>query len=130
MLKLIHRAGSCENGPCPNAFDVTGGGREDWAAVQGTTVGGTSAPSRWSAVMVPRQLVIEYASLIRDAVPPGAAPQPPGTFGVADDGPERAVISGETMTDPAALAQLSGMPAHESVVLIPRRLIAEYASQR
>ena len=38
-------------------------------------------------------------------------------------------IQGETLTDLMALAQLSGMPVHESVVLVPRQLILEYADQ-
>ena len=70
MLRLIHRAGTCENGPCPNVFDVVGESREDMVAIQG-----------------------------------------------------------ETLTDLMALAQLSGMPGHESVVLVPRQLILEYADQ-
>lgn len=126
MLRLIHRAGTCENGPCPNAFDVSGDGRDDWAAVQGTRVAGTAAAA---AVMVPRQLVLEYASLTGGAAPAGVALQP-GRFGVADGGPGHVIVRGEALTDPAALAQLSGMPAHESVVMVPRQLIVEYASQR
>jgi hypothetical protein len=70
MPQLVHRAGSCEDGPCPNVFDVTGDGREDMAAVQGATG-----------------------------------------------------------TDPSVLAQLSRMPAHESLVLVPRRLLLEYADR-
>jgi hypothetical protein len=69
-MQLIHRAGSCEDGPCPNVFDVTGDGQEDMAAIQGTT-----------------------------------------------------------MTDPSALARLSRMPAHESLVLVPRQLLLEYADR-
>lgn len=70
MPRLIHRTGSCDNGPCPNVFDIEGDGLEDMAGIQGTT-----------------------------------------------------------LTDPAALAQLSQMPAHESVVMVPRRLLLEYADQ-
>ena len=70
MLRLIHRAGSCENGPCPNVFDVAGEGREDMVAIQG-----------------------------------------------------------EVLTDPWALAQVSQMPAHEGLILFPRRLILEYADR-
>jgi hypothetical protein len=70
MLRLIHRVGTCENGPCPNVFDVAGEGREDMVAIQG-----------------------------------------------------------EQLTDHAALAQLSQMPAHEAIVLFPRHLILEYADR-
>lgn len=42
-----------------------------------------------------------------------------------DDG--RAAVQGEILTDADALAQLRGMPAHETVVLVPRQLLAEYA---
>jgi hypothetical protein len=130
MLKLIHRAGSCENGPCPNLFDVTGDGRENMAAVQGATVANPAAAAHESVVLVPRRLVLEYASLIQGAQMPGAGPQSPDLVDVAGDGPENMVaIRGETMTDAAALAQLSEKPAHESVVLVPKRLIAEYAGQ-
>ena len=38
-------------------------------------------------------------------------------------------IQGETLTDLMALAELSGMPGHESVVLVPRQLILDYADQ-
>ena len=70
MPQLVHRAGSCEDGPCPNVFDVTGDGCEDMAAVQG-----------------------------------------------------------DAQVDPAMLAQLSRMPAHERLVLVPRRLLLEYADR-
>jgi hypothetical protein len=51
-------------------------------------------------------------------------------FDMEGDGLEdMAAIQGRTLTDRAALAQLSQMPAHESVVLVPRRLLLEYASQ-
>jgi hypothetical protein len=117
MLRLIHRAGSCENGPCPNLFDVAGDGREDMVAVQGATMTDATTAAHESAVLVPRRLIIEYADLVQGAVTPG------------DSREDTIAISGETMTDPSALAQLSGMPAHESVVLVPRQFIIEYASQ-
>ncbi|TDD46991.1 hypothetical protein E1263_35445 [Kribbella antibiotica] len=64
-MRLIHRAGSCDNGPCPNVFDT-------------------------------------------------------------DDG-DLVAIQGAELLDPNALAQLSQMPAHETVVLVPRALLIEYA---
>jgi hypothetical protein len=133
MLKLIHRAGSCENGPCPNLFDVAGDGREDMAAVQGATVTGSATAAHESVVLVPRRLVLEYAALIQGAELPGAGPQSPDLADVAGNDPEdpedMVAIKGETMTDAAALAQLSEKPAYESVVLVPKRLIAEYAGR-
>lgn len=66
MPPLIHRAGSCDYGPCPNVFDY----KPD---------------------------------------------------------PELAAIQGTRLTDPEALAQLKDMPDHETVVLIPRKLLLEYA---
>jgi hypothetical protein len=69
-MELIHRAGTCEDGTCPNVWDVTGDGTEGMAAIRGTT-----------------------------------------------------------LTDPGALAQLSLMPPHESMLLVPRRLLLEYADR-
>lgn len=66
MPPLIHRAGSCEEGPCPNVFDYK--------------------------------------------------PEP-----------EMAAVQGTQLTDPDALAQLKDMPEHETVVLVPRTLLLEYA---
>jgi len=45
----------------------------------------------------------------------------------ADAVEARVGVQGQRLTDPEALAQLDGMPAHESVVLVPRGLIEEYA---
>lgn len=42
----------------------------------------------------------------------------------ADDG--RVAVQGPLLVDSQALSQLDGMPAHESVVLIPRELMIEY----
>lgn len=66
MLPLIHRAGSCDNGPCPNVFDY-------------------------------------------------------------EPKPEMVAIQGTRLTDPKALTQLKDMPDHETVVLVPRTLLLEYA---
>lgn len=63
---LVHRAGDCSNGPCPNVFD-------------------------------------------------------------ASTEPEMAIVQGTRITDPQILAQLPGMPAHEGLVLIPKRILIEYA---
>jgi hypothetical protein len=96
-------------------FDVAGDGRIDTVAIQGTTMTDASALARESAVQVPRQLILDYASLFQGV----AAGEVPGPI----------TIKGEKMTDASALAQLSGMPTHESVVLVPRRLILEYAER-
>lgn len=66
MRPLTHRAGSCENGPCPNVFDY-------------------------------------------------------------EPAPGMAAVQGIQLTDPDALAQLKDMPGHESIVLVPRTLLIEYA---
>jgi hypothetical protein len=71
-MQLIHRAGSCEDGPCPNVFDVTGDDQEDMTGIQGTTLTDPSAlaqlsrmPTHESIVLVPRQLLLEYADRVR-----------------------------------------------------------------
>jgi hypothetical protein len=66
-MRLINRAGSCDNGPCPNVFDT-------------------------------------------------------------DDG-TLVAVQGAQLVDADALAQLSQMPAHETVVLVPRELLLEYAKK-
>ncbi|WP_020392221.1 hypothetical protein [Kribbella catacumbae] len=43
-----------------------------------------------------------------------------------DDG-SLVAIQGAELLDAEALAQLSQMPAHETVVLVPRELLLEYA---
>lgn len=128
MLRLIHRTGSCENGPCPNVFDVTGGGQSDMVAVQGTTMTGAGTPPHQSAVLVPRQLVVDYAALFPDVNATGSEPDQ-NLFDVSGDRSGMIAVRGETMTDASALAQLSGMPTHESVVLVPRRLVLKYADR-
>jgi hypothetical protein len=128
MLRLVHRAGSCENGPCPNVFDVAGGGRVDMIAVQGTTMTDADTPPHRSAVLVPRQLVIDYAALFPGADVAGSESDR-SLFDVTGDRNGTITVKGKTMTDASALAQLSGMPTHESVVLVPRRLVLEYADR-
>ena len=128
MLKLIHRAGTCENGPCPNVFDVAGDGRSDMIAVQGTTMANADRPAHQSAVQVPGQLILDYANLFPGTVVSGSEPET-SMFDVSADHGGMITVTGETMTDANALAQLSGMPTHESVVLVPRRLVLEYAGR-
>jgi len=51
-------------------------------------------------------------------------------FDVTGDGQDDlAAVQGTTETDPSMLAQVSRMPAHESLVLVPRRLLLEYADR-
>ena len=69
-MRLTHRAGTCDNGPCPNVFD---------------------------------------------------------TDSLIDDRDMLVAVQGTTLTDSAALAQLSGLPANETVVLVPRQLLVDYA---
>lgn len=63
-MRLIHRAGPCENGPCPNVFDTDEG---DLVAIQGTELVDTAAlaqlslmPRDETVVLVPRKLLEEY----------------------------------------------------------------------
>lgn len=42
------------------------------------------------------------------------------------DDPEIVAVQGSTLTDATALADIGEMPGHESVVLIPRRLLESY----
>lgn len=63
-MRLIHRAGPCENGPCPNVFDTDEG---DLVAIQGTELVDTAAlaqlslmPKDETVVLVPRKLLEEY----------------------------------------------------------------------
>jgi hypothetical protein len=128
MLRLIHRAGSCENGPCPNVFDADGDGRGDMVAVQGTTISGAGTPAHQSVVQVPGQLVLDYAGLFPGANVTGSE-QARSLFDVSSGPDGMVVVKGETMTDASALAQLSEMPPHESVVLVPRRLVLEHAAR-
>ena len=128
MLRLIHRAGSCENGPCPNVFDVAGDGRIDMIAVQGTTMTDAGTRTRQSVVLVPGQLILDYAALFPGAEMAESKPDW-SLFDVSSDHSGKIAVRGETMTDASALAQLSGMPAYESVVLVPRRLVLEYADR-
>ncbi len=65
-MQLIHRVGGCENGTCPNFFDVVE--RPDLVAVQGTTLVDGEAleqlsqmPGGESVVLIPRGLLDEYA---------------------------------------------------------------------
>ena len=46
------------------------------------------------------------------------------------DDPEVIAFQGATLTDPAALADVGDIPAHEGVVLLPRGLIEDYLRQR
>lgn len=128
MLRLIHRTGPCENGPCPNVFDVAGDDRSNMIAVQGTTMTHADTPTHQSAVLVPEQLIIDYADLFPGAKVTGNK-RDRSLFDVSGDRSGKVTIRGETMTDASALAQLSGMPPHESVVLVPRWLVVEYADR-
>ena len=65
-MRLIHQAGPCDNGPCPNVFAVDGD--PDTLAVQGTELVDAEAlgqlplkPDHETLVLVPRALIVEYA---------------------------------------------------------------------
>lgn len=67
-MRLIHRAGPCDNGPCPNVFDTD---TADLVAVQGAELADPDAigqlsemPHHETVVLVPRTLLLEYAQLI------------------------------------------------------------------
>lgn len=73
MARLIHRAGSCENGPCPNVFDVAGDGLENMVGVQGAVLTDPPAlaqvsemPAEETIVLIPRQVLREYLELMRE----------------------------------------------------------------
>lgn len=46
------------------------------------------------------------------------------------DDPEVVAFQGATLTDPAALADVGDVPAHEGVVLLPRALVEDWLRQR
>jgi hypothetical protein len=65
-MRLFHRTGSCDNGPCPNVFDTDG--PEGLVAVQGKRLADAQAlrqlckmPADETVVLVPRALLVEYA---------------------------------------------------------------------
>jgi hypothetical protein len=71
-MRLIHRAGPCENGPCPNVFDTDDG---SLVAVQGAQLVDAAAlaqmelmPAHETVVLVPRELLLEYAEKVRAGV--------------------------------------------------------------
>lgn len=68
-MRLIHRAGSCDNGPCPNVFDTDD---EDLVAIQGAQLADAEAlaqlsqmPEHETVVLVPRELLLEYARKVQ-----------------------------------------------------------------
>jgi hypothetical protein len=73
MPRLIHRAGTCDNGPCPNLFELdTDPGT---VAIQGTTADPQllgqlpGMPGYESLVLFPKALIIEYARKLMEAMP-------------------------------------------------------------
>jgi hypothetical protein len=71
-MRLIHRAGPCENGPCPNVFDTDEG---DLVAVQGAELVDPDAlaqlsqkPAHETLVLVPRELLMEYVRKVQAGV--------------------------------------------------------------
>lgn len=49
----------------------------------------------------------------------------PSIFDTDEDG--QVAVQGTELLDPEALAQLGDLPNHETVVLVPRELLTEYA---
>jgi len=43
------------------------------------------------------------------------------------DDPQLVAVQGAILTDPQARADLGGIPAHEQVVLLPRKILDGYA---
>jgi hypothetical protein len=69
MMRLTHRAGSCDNGPCPNVFDTDD---QELVAVQGAQLFDKEAltqlskmPDHETVVLVPRELLMEYARKVQ-----------------------------------------------------------------
>lgn len=70
-MRLFHRAGSCDNGPCPNVFDTDA--PNELVAVQGKRMTDPQAlrqlskmPVDETVVLVPPSLLLEYARRYRD----------------------------------------------------------------
>jgi hypothetical protein len=64
-MKLIVRSG-CEDGNCPKISDVTDSDADDMVAVQGPTARAVQGiPDHESVVLIPRQVVLEYADRFR-----------------------------------------------------------------
>jgi hypothetical protein len=70
-MKLIHRGGGCNDGPCPNVFDLDT--EPELVAIQGATLTDTEAlnqlprkPEHESLVLVPRELILDYARKIQE----------------------------------------------------------------
>jgi hypothetical protein len=64
-MRLTHRAGTCDNGPCPNVFDTD---EDGMVAIQGALVTDAEAlaqvnqmPDHEVLVLVPKELLLEYA---------------------------------------------------------------------
>jgi len=71
-MRLIHRAGPCENGPCPNVFDADERGM---VGVQGAELVDADAlaqltgmPPQETVVLVPRALLLEYVRAVESGV--------------------------------------------------------------
>ena len=64
-MKLIVRSG-CEDGNCPKISDVIDGDAGDMVAVQGpTALVSQGIPDHESVILIPRQIVLEYADRFR-----------------------------------------------------------------
>lgn len=64
-MKLIVRSG-CEDGNCPKISDVIDSGADDMVAVQGpNSAERQGVPDHEGLVIVPRQLILDYADKIR-----------------------------------------------------------------
>jgi hypothetical protein len=123
-MRLAHRAGTCDNGPCPNVFDTD---RAGLAAVQGTR---TTDPSGATIVLVPRGLLLEYGRVVVRTPDIRVSPNtagPDATEAVYETGQDGLVaVRGPELTGPEALAQLDQMPGHETVVLIHANRLLDY----
>jgi hypothetical protein len=64
-MELIVRSG-CEDGNCPKISDVVDGGADDMVAIQGPVMAARQGvPGHESVVLVPRQILLEYADRFR-----------------------------------------------------------------
>jgi hypothetical protein len=67
-MKFIVRSG-CEDGNCPKISDVIDGDLGDMVAVQGPVASAVQGvPGHESVVLIPRQVVLEYADRFRAEV--------------------------------------------------------------
>lgn len=71
-MKLIHRAGTCEDGTCPNIWDIEEAGPEAMVRIRGNRpsvsavlAGLSPTPAHEADLVLPRRLLFEYVDQVR-----------------------------------------------------------------